>query len=639
MDARELTGALVDGRYLVVRRIARGGMATVYEARDTRLDRHVALKVMHPHLAENPEFVQRFVGEARAAARLSHPNVVAVHDQGTDGDDVYLVMELVDGITLRDLLQARGRLTPTETLDLLEPVLAALAAAHQAGLVHRDVKPENVLITPQGRVTVADFGLARATTTTTNATQGVLIGTVAYLSPEQVEHGTADVRSDVYGAGVMLFEMLTGHPPFDGDTPIRVAYRHVEEDVPPPSAFVPDLPRALDALVAGATARDPERRYRDGDGFLRAAHATRARLGLAPAGGAPYVAPPPPTHDTLVVASPIAAAPPRVSHDTGVLTDAPSDQFTDDAGGDDRDRPAPATPRRRRGRGLIALMLVLALAAVVGGVAWRIGATPTVDVPAVVGKTADVARADLAAAGLASTNGKAVFSETVKSGLVVTTSPAPGASVAENSTVTLVLSKGPERYAVPNIVKQTKTDATNALEKANLAVGETSTAYSGSIAKGLVISSDPKAGTKLKKNTTVAFVVSKGPKPIAVPNVKGQTVDAARATISDRGLTSTVTEKYSATVASGRVIDQSPSSGTLMPRGTITLTVSKGPAPVPVPNVENRNLTEATSILQAAGFTVRVRANIPGGPNIVLQQSPNGGELRPKGTQITLDVF
>ena len=273
-----LVGRVLDGRYRVEARIARGGMATVYRALDTRLDRVVALKVMHQLFAENDQFVARFNREAKSAARLSHPNVVAVYDQGEDDGYVFLAMEYVQGRTLRDLLRERTRLTPAEALSVLEPVLAALSAAHAAGLVHRDVKPENVLLADDGRVKVADFGLARAAANLEATSATSLIGTVAYLSPEQVIRGIADERSDVYSAGVMLFEMLTGRPPYDGETAVSVALKHAHEDVPPPSSLVSGIPTSVDLLVARATARDPDRRPHDAGAFL--AEVVRVRGGL-----------------------------------------------------------------------------------------------------------------------------------------------------------------------------------------------------------------------------------------------------------------------------------------------------------------------------------------------------------------------
>lgn len=273
-----LVGRLLDGRYQVEARVASGGMATVYTARDTRLDRVIALKVMHGNLAEDDTFVSRFIREARSAAGLSHPNVVAVYDQGEDDGTVYLTMEYVQGRTLRQVLQERGRLRQREALEVAERVLAALAAAHNAGLVHRDVKPENVLISDDGRVKVADFGLARAVAASPHTkTTGILIGTVAYLAPEQVEHGTADARSDVYAAGILLYEMLVGHVPFRAETPIAVAYKHVHEDVPPPSSEVPVDPR-VDRLVAYAADRDPDARPADARELLTEVTAVRRQL-------------------------------------------------------------------------------------------------------------------------------------------------------------------------------------------------------------------------------------------------------------------------------------------------------------------------------------------------------------------------
>lgn len=269
---------MLDGRYRVDARIAVGGMATVYRALDTRLDRVLALKVMHPTLAADGSFVERFIREAKSVARLAHPNVVQVFDQGTDGSYVYMAMEYVSGCTLRDVLRERGALRPRAALDILEPVLAALGAAHRAGFVHRDMKPENVLIGDDGRVKVADFGLVRSVDTQTSTT-GAVLGTVSYLAPEQIEQGTADPRVDVYACGVVLYEMLTGGKPHSGDSPAQVLYKHIHEDVPPPSALLPGLPYELDEVVASATARNPDIRPHDAVALL--AQAREARQGLS----------------------------------------------------------------------------------------------------------------------------------------------------------------------------------------------------------------------------------------------------------------------------------------------------------------------------------------------------------------------
>src|SRR4051794_36537887 len=286
-----LVGQVLDRRYRIDSRIARGGMATVYLSHDLKLDRTIALKVMHPGLAQDDDFVRRFIHEAKSAAGLSHPNIVAVFDQGTDGANVFLAMEYVPGRTLRDVLTQRGRLGPREALEVMRPVLAALAAAHRAGLIHRDVKPENVLVMEDGRIKVADFGLARAESASKQTKTGVLLGTVGYLAPEQVLSGTADARADVYAAGIMLFELLTGRQPYEGDTPLAVAYKHVNEVVPLPSSRLPGLPAQLDALVATATSREPTRRPPDAGHFLAAVSEARRAL---PAGIDQTMAPRPP---------------------------------------------------------------------------------------------------------------------------------------------------------------------------------------------------------------------------------------------------------------------------------------------------------------------------------------------------------
>ena len=295
--ARVPVGQLLDGRYRVEAHLAQGGMATVYLGTDTRLDRTVALKIMHAELASDEDFVRRFVAEARSVARLSHPNVVTVYDQGADGRTLYLAMEYVPGRTLRDLLAERSALRPREALDILEGVLAGLAAAHAAGIAHRDVKPENVLLGNNHSIKVADFGLARLLSDATHTKSGLLIGTAAYLAPEQVAGGRTDFRADVYSAGIMLFELLTGRQPYTGDTPLTVAHRHVNEVVPPPSSLVPGLPPALDLLVARATSRDPELRPADAGQFLYAI--TGARHGLPP-----DVPPPPAPHGASPGTSP-----------------------------------------------------------------------------------------------------------------------------------------------------------------------------------------------------------------------------------------------------------------------------------------------------------------------------------------------
>ena len=413
--ADPLVGQVLDGRYRIESRIARGGMATVYLARDMRLDRVVAIKVMHAGLASDEDFVARFIGEAKAAAALSHPNVVAVYDQRTDGEHVFLVMEYVAGRTLRDALNALGRLGPRAALEIMMPVLAALGAAHRAGLVHRDVKPENVLITEDGQVKVADFGLARAETASKMTKTGVIIGTVGYLSPEQVLSGTADARSYVYAAGVMLYELITGELPHRGDTPLAVAYKHVNETVPPPSGVVPGVPPQVDALVADATAHDPARRPVDANQF----HAEVAEV----FGGLPR------DFDRRIEeasrnATSVLEAPP------GAFEAPPGDGRTVVLDADalhGGDPPAGHPPRSRADRaigaltGRYALIAIGAIAALIlGWAVWYQTSGQYEHVPSsIIGMRVDDARGQLEAAGLDVRIADPVYDDRIRNGNVV----------------------------------------------------------------------------------------------------------------------------------------------------------------------------------------------------------------------------
>ncbi|MGZ4632727.1 MAG: Stk1 family PASTA domain-containing Ser/Thr kinase [Actinomycetes bacterium] len=615
-----LVGRVLDGRYHVEARLARGGMATVYEAVDSRLDRTVALKVMHASLAEDEEFVSRFIREAKSAARLSHPNVVAVYDQGADDGHVFLAMEHVPGRTLRDLVRDRGRLSPRQALEVLEPMLAALGAAHQAGIVHRDVKPENVLLSDDGRVKVADFGLARAVTSSTSHTNsGILMGTVGYLSPEQVERGIADPRSDVYAAGIVLYEMLTGVKPYDGDSAIQIAYRHVHDDVPPPSQLVPGLPAELDALVARATSRDPDGRPVDARRFLTevvAAHRSMSEGELDTVG--PSLSDLTGTDHTVVV--PRGGTPPM-----GLPVTAPRRGETTGK--------VPRTSPRRRGP--LALLLVLLLAAGLSFAAWFYAAGPgaTVTVPSLLGKTRSAAQARATAAGLSTKVSGYRFDEVVGKGLVLATEPGPNGNVKKHGTVGLILSKGPERYDVPNLAGKTEALARQILDDNHLTVGRSTREYSDQVKEGSVISTTPAAGTRQKPNTAVSLVLSKGVEPVDVPSVTGKKVDDAQSTLADAGLRSKVVdETYDDNVPDGAVISQSPENGQAPKNSVVRLVVSKGPPLVAVPDVLGMPIGRATSVLEKAGF--KVNAYGPGGGRVFSQRPRNG--QAPKGSGVTL---
>jgi len=570
-----LIGTLLDGRYRVDERVAAGGMSTVYRGTDTRLDRVVALKVMHPSLVDDAEFSARFIREAKAVARLAHPNVVNVFDQGADGRTVFLAMEYVPGRTLRDVLRDRGALSVRAALDILEPVLAALGAAHRAGLVHRDVKPENVLITDGGLVKVADFGLVRllsgtdgSVTSTTSA--GTVLGTVSYLAPEQVQPGTpTDQRVDVYASGILLYEMLTGAKPHTGDNPMQVIYRHLHEDVPPPSRVAPSVGPELDAIVAAATARDPQARPYDAVELLAALQ--RARRSLTPA---------------QLDAEPPASSRPTPQYPTGELTsvlDRPVNQQVEQpvertsvldvptlmlARPRPYDEPTPVRaerPRRSR-KPLIWVSVIVAVLVLVGGASYFLSGALYTTVPSVLGQTQAQAVATLETAGLQGSFTQQ-FSETVPSGQVMSTDPSVGQRVRKSDPVKVVLSKGPERVPVPGIVGKPLAQARQALTDARLTPGTTTEEFSDTVAEGSVISADPGVGNQLAVNTPVALVVSKGMVP--VPSVVGLTKDEATKALTDAGFKAQSNGLN--LFGTGKVVSQTPPAGQRRPQGTLVV--------------------------------------------------------------------
>ena len=595
--------------------LARGGMATVYEAVDLRLDRVVALKVMHAHLADDPDFVSRFEREAKAAARLTHPHVVGVYDQGKADGHVYLAMEYVPGRTLRDVMKQFGPLTPEQSLVLLDPILEALEAAHGAGFVHRDIKPENVLISDDGRVKVADFGLARAVeTSNASATQGMIIGTVAYLSPEQVERGDADGRSDVYASGILLFEMITGQVPHAGDSPLSVAYKHVNSDVPAPSTVNSAVQSDVDALVITATRRDPEARYPDAASFLADVRRVRATL--------PRPRPFTDSRDTLVV-------------------DA---SMTQRIAAGARPPQQPAAPieyrRSRKGRWIALTVAIAVLLAALGG--WLIAGSilaPKVPVPSIVGLTQTDAQATLTTAGLTLAVSEQQFSESAPKDTVISSDPAPGGEVAEGGTVDAVTSKGPERYAVPDVTGMTPDAAVTEITAAKLVAGAQTQVFDDTVAVGSVAGTDPKIGTSVKPGTSVSILISKGPKPVPVPDIDGKKSAVAQAALTEVGLIPVITEKYSEKVPEGQVIKVTPKPGTVVNSGTeVELVVSKGPPPVEVPTLVDLRKSQAIAILKKLGLVPKVISAGFTPLNRVFSQDPPAGTMIPKGSVVTIRI-
>ncbi|MER6782050.1 MULTISPECIES: Stk1 family PASTA domain-containing Ser/Thr kinase [unclassified Streptomyces] len=626
-----LVGQTLDGRYRVDARIAAGGMATVYRAVDTRLDRVLALKVMHPALAADAGFVDRFIREAKSVARLAHPNVVAVFDQGTDGPYTYLAMEYVSGCTLRDVLRERGALRPRAALDILEPVLAALGAAHRAGFVHRDMKPENVLIGDDGRVKVADFGLVRSVDTVTSTT-GAVLGTVSYLAPEQIENGVTDTRVDVYACGVVLYEMLTGSKPHTGGTPAQVLYQHLHEDVPPPSAAVPGLPGILDQLVTYATARDPELRPTDAAGLLGLTLDARALLGDAELDAVPPQARAEDrgaTEDrTSVIPRPLAAQPPVDRTSLLELPDRP--------GATPERAPVPPRPRGPRRATLLVVVGVL-LALGIGTGVWYINSGQFTKVPNLLGKTEAQAKSELSAAGLGVKRVDRKFSDAFDRGTVMNSDPESGKRIRGNGAVVLTVSRGPELVFVPDLKGKPLEEAKAELTRSGLAPGMVTQAFSQDVAQGAVISTDPVGGQKRSTDTAVAIVVSKG-RPVQVGNVVGRPLDQARAALQDLGLkVEMAAEEVNSPFPAGTVANQSIGAGAQAATGdTVTLTVSKGPRQVLVPNVTGQEADVARKTLEAAGFKVKVERPLISFSNTVDAQSVPGGQSAPEGSTIVL---
>jgi len=634
-----LIGLLVDERYRVTRRLARGGMATVYVAQDERLDRPVALKVMHPHLADSDAFVERFRREARSAARIVHPGVVSVFDQGVVTGQGFLVMELIDGTNLRQLLRAQGAFTIPQALRYTTDTLEALRAAHRVGVIHRDIKPENILVPSDGPAKVTDFGLARAASEVSMSSTGNMLGTVAYIAPEIATTAEADARSDIYSVGIMLYEMLTGAVPWAGESPLQIASHHVSDDVPSPSAAQPWIPREIDDLVAALTAREPANRPADAsdaiDLVARAAAAIPSNLANRRAEVAPGE-----RH--------------RASETSALNTEIMSAQFT-------RPLPAPASssvalvhtsgatqaaqaasPPKKSARAAawIALVVLLLVVAGLGGRWWwtEYGPGSYLTMPETTGRTLTDVQADLDALGL-HTQVEEEFSDDIDTGSVTRSDPEGGSSVHKRAEVQLYVSKGVDMKTVPEVTGKSQDEAQRSLTDAGLAVGAVTDAYSEDVPQGQVISQSVAAGTSLAHDSAVDIVLSKGREPLTVPTLSGLSASAAKSAIEDLGLVAAPTEAYSDTVAEGQVISQQTREGSTLHRGdSVAYTVSKGPEKVAIPDVVGLQREEARSLLEGAGFTVKEEAILGGFFGTVRSSDPAAGTMTKKGSTVTITI-
>lgn len=657
-------------------------MSTVYLATDQRLERDVALKVLHPHLANDPTFLERLSREAKAAASLSHPHIVGVLDQGEDGHIAYLVMEYVKGHTLRDTLGEQGPLPPRLALALIDPVIEGLAAAHRSGLIHRDVKPENVLIADDGRIKVGDFGLARAISA--NTSTGALIGTVAYLAPELVLGQPADARSDIYSAGIMLYEMLTGKQPYVGDSPIQVAYQHVNAVVGRPSDAAPGLAEDLDELVQWCTSVDAENRPVDGAALLTELRHIRTTLTDeeldrrqtafrppgSPAAAAATIQPGSsgsnPTEALAATVSPTEFISQQSNPTTVMAAGGPGRPSAVVAPGNQMDARQPgkrelkrlerqeskdraraaATPSRPlregnpRRRGIIWTIVIVILATLAASAGWFFGMGPGSPgtIPDVKNKTVAEAQQLLRTAGFQS-EPQDVFDDDILSGLAVGTEPESGAEVRKFQPITLFVSKGAQLFPLPDLTGVTLDEAKIALNAAEMALGNVTETFDEKVPAGVVLSQDPVKGTEVRHGTPVALTVSKGPQPIPVPDVRGLAQDAAVKALQDAGLKAviapeTVNDKA---VPKGAVVSQVPANGTLIRGEAVTLTVSKGPKLVKVPSFIGKQAAEAEKELKKLGFKVEVNKVLGGFFGTVRDQNPVNTEV-PEDSVVTLTV-
>ena len=623
----DLSGQLIDNRYELLRILANGGMGTIYEGLDTRLDRKVAVKIMHPHLAQDEEFITRFIREAKAAASLSHPNIVNVMDQGWNQSGipaVFLVMELVEGQTLRELISSKGSFSVNETINYLSPVISALAAAHQIGIVHRDIKPENILISNDGRIKIADFGLARGTNLgqTMTAEASVILGSVSYLSPEQVQRGISDARSDIYSIGVMAFEMLTGKRPHISDSPLQIAYLHVNEDIPRVSSKGIKLPKDLDELIYAATSRNPDDRPKDGATFASLLRNIQIKSD------------PSKKQMSLELDLPIRQETPKPSKRKVIVEEEVTREITREISKSENKEKIKKPKRKFR-----KVALILAVAVGIGGWWSLIGPGARVTVPSLVGGTMSDAENLLKPIGLTSEVSKEEFSEDLQKGIIISTSPAGGDKVKEGAVVSITLSKGPERYSIPMVAQLTVEAAIKVLSSIPIAEPVVQQIFSEKIPKGYVISSEPVMGTKVKRGAGIKLVVSKGIEQIPLINFVNKSGEEALNTLTTAGFKVTPKYEFSETVPAGAVISQNPSEVKSYPKGSaLSLVISKGSAYVFIPNVYSLSEAKAKSVLTALDLQVTIKRMGTKAVKQVTAISPKVGSKVLRGSKVTITV-
>ena len=629
----DLSGELIDGRYQLLRQVANGGMATIYEALDTRLDRKVAVKIMHAHLAQDEAFVSRFIREAKAAAALTHPNIVAVQDQGWNQSGVpavFLVMEFIEGHTLREYLNERGRFEVKDAINYLTPILSALAAAHLLGIVHRDIKPENILISKDGRIKIADFGLARGELigSTMTAESSVILGSVSYLSPEQVQRGIADSRSDVYAAGIVAYEMFTGEKPFSGDSPIQIAYMHVNEAIPRLRSKRKEIPQALDDLIASATAKNPDDRPRAAGDFLARLQTIQIELD--------------PKKSQLDLGLDLPVEPIREKA-RKKIKDEPIKEATVEVKETTREikrkeeKKKRASARVRRNR---KVALILAIALGIGGWWTLVGPGSRVVVPSTVGGSFNEAVASFTPLGLTAVVLENRFDEDIAKGKIIESVPPGGGKVDAGGSVRLIISKGPERYTIPLIAGLTPEAAQGAITKLPLTIGTTTEVFNSEIPKGFVISSTPASGSSVKRDSKVNLIVSKGIEQVALVSYVGKSGEQALNELTEAGFNVEPGYAFSETTPELAVISQSPAGGASANKGgTVKILISKGPRYTFIPKtIITMEAGAGKAMLESLGLKVKVVSIGNAKKKVVKKVSPAVNTKVLRGSLVTITV-
>jgi serine/threonine-protein kinase len=602
-------GTIVDDRYSIVARLGSGGMADVYLAKDNLLGRRVALKLLHHRFAEDQEFVERFRREASSAAGLSHPNVVAVFDRGEWNGTYYIAMEYLPGRSLKAVVREHGALSPNDAIDIVVQILLATRFAHKRGIIHRDIKPHNVILDEEGRAKVTDFGIARAGASDMTMT-GSIMGTAQYLSPEQAQGHAVSETSDLYAVGVVLYELLTGNVPFEGDSAVSIALKQVSVEPVPPSRLNPEVSPALEGVVMRSLAKDPTARFASADEFISALQ--QARVGIAPA---------PPGNSAPPTAAALVVPPLPSAHDVPPEED-------------------PAARRRKRAWWIAGGVAALALVTAILLLLLLPSKAGQVTVPDVTGETQAAAVASLRGAGLQPVVSTAANAH-VASGLVIGTTPPHGTVVKKGSRVSVFVSTGPGVLALPDVTGKKSAEAVKILREKGF-LPTTQNQSSDTVEKGLVISTNPPAATEVQVGGPVTVFVSTGPQEVTVPEVTNESQANATATLSAAGLKVTVVKREVAEPAAGTVISQSPLSGARAKAGSqVTIVVAQAPAKTPVPSAIGQSEVEANATLSGAGFTVKtVTREVTDASKVgfVVQQSPEAGHQLAKGAVVTIAV-